>query len=312
MIVVAALGGNALLRRQEPLTAENQRRNARAAARALARILRAGHDLVVTHGNGPQIGLLALQGLAYRPDETFPLDVMGAETDGMIGYLIEQELENALDHDRSVVTLLTQVLVDPADPAFRAPTKFVGPVYDKGIADGMAERYGWAMARDGAQWRRVVASPKPLDIPDTKVIGQLIGQGCVVICAGGGGIPVIQRPDGSLIGVEAVVDKDATTALLAERLGAEALLLLTDVDGVYRDFGAPGAARIDRLNPEEAAQLTLPAGSMGPKVASARAFVTSGPGRIAAIGRLEDAFDLLAGHAGTRIAGEPPRGPTRS
>src|SRR6056297_3780182 len=154
MLVVAALGGNALLRRGQALTAENQRENARAAAGALAGIVRAGHDLVITHGNGPQVGLLALQGLAYKPDEAYPLDVMGAETEGMIGYLIEQELENALDHDRTVATLLTQVRVDPDDPAFASPTKFVGPVYDRDEAEHVAERHKWSIAQDGQKWRR--------------------------------------------------------------------------------------------------------------------------------------------------------------
>jgi carbamate kinase len=301
MIVVAALGGNALLRRDEALTAQNQRENAAKAAAALARIVRAGHDLVVTHGNGPQVGLLALQGLAYKPDEVYPLDVMGAETEGMIGYLIEQELENALNHERPVATLLTQVRVDPEDPAFQEPTKFVGPVYEKAEADEMADRHGWTVKQDGDHWRRVVPSPAPQDIPDIKVIRQLLVHGTIVICAGGGGIPVMAKADGSLTGVEAVIDKDAASALLAETLGADALLLLTDVDGVYRNFGTEDAARIARLIPDEAAQLDLPAGSMGPKMSAASRFAASRPGRLAAIGTLEDAFDLLKGDAGTRI-----------
>jgi carbamate kinase len=301
MIVVAALGGNALLRRGEALTAQNQRDNAANAAAALARIVRAGHDLVVTHGNGPQVGLLALQGLAYKPEEIYPLDVMGAETEGMIGYLIEQELENALNHDRPVATLLTQVRVDPDDPAFQDPTKFVGPVYDKAKADEMANRHGWTVKQDGEHWRRVVPSPAPQDIPDIKVIRQLLLHGTIVICAGGGGIPVVARPDGSLTGIEAVIDKDAASALLAQALGADALLLLTDVDGVFRDFGSEGAERIESLTPEAAAKLDLPAGSMGPKVSAAVRFAETRAGRFAAIGKLEDAFDLLEGSAGTRI-----------
>ncbi|MAU51763.1 MAG: carbamate kinase [Roseovarius sp.] len=302
MLVVAALGGNALLVRGQAMTAENQRENARIAAEALARVVEAGHDLVVTHGNGPQVGLLALQGLAYKPDEIYPLDVMGAETEGMIGYLIEQELENALGHAMPVATLLTQIRVDPDDPAFETPTKFVGPVYDKATADEMAARHGWSIAEDGEHWRRVVPSPAPVEIPDIKVIRLLLQHGTIVICAGGGGIPVVERPDGSLTGVQAVIDKDAASALLAESVGADALLLLTDVDGIQRDFGTDAARRIDRLSPGEATALDLPAGSMAPKAEAAARFADGAGARMAGIGRLGDAIDILEGRAGTRIA----------
>ncbi|MFP5481389.1 MAG: carbamate kinase, partial [Alphaproteobacteria bacterium] len=212
MLVVAALGGNALLRRGEPMTAVVQRANAARAALALAGLVRAGHDLVITHGNGPQVGLLALQGAAFRPEAPDPLDMLGAGTEGMIGYLIEQELENALSHDRPVATLLTQVVVDPADPAFRHPTKPVGPVYAEAEARTLAAQRGWTIAPDGPSWRRVVPSPKPVEIPDLRVIRLLLAQGVVVICAGGGGIPVVRRADGSLAGVEAVIDKDYASA----------------------------------------------------------------------------------------------------
>lgn len=302
MLVVIALGGNALLRRDQSLTAENQRENARIAALALAEVVRAGHDLVVTHGNGPQVGLLALQGMAYKPDETYPLDMMGAETEGMIGYLIEQELENALNHDRTVASLLTQVRVDPDDPAFASPTKFVGPVYERDEAERVAERHGWSIAQDGKKWRRVVPSPAPVEIPDLKVIRLLLLHGTIVICAGGGGIPVIANPDGRLTGIEAVIDKDATSALLADGLGADALLLLTDVDGVYRGFGTDASERIERLAPEEARALDLPAGSMGPKIEAAARFASGGSSRMAGIGRLAAALAILEGDAGTRIA----------
>lgn len=302
MLVVIALGGNALLRRDQSLTAENQRENARIAALALAEVVRAGHDLVVTHGNGPQVGLLALQGMAYKPDETYPLDMMGAETEGMIGYLIEQELENALNHDRTVASLLTQVRVDPDDPAFASPTKFVGPVYERDEAERVAERHGWSIAQDGKKWRRVVPSPAPVEIPDLKVIRLLLLHGTIVICAGGGGIPVIANPDGRLTGIEAVIDKDATSALLADGLGADALLLLTDVDGVYRGFGTDASERIERLAPEEARALDLPAGSMGPKIEAAARFANGGSSRMAGIGRLAAALAILEGDAGTRIA----------
>ncbi len=308
MLVVAALGGNALLQRGQPMTAETQRGNAARAALALAGVVRAGHRLVVTHGNGPQVGLLALQGAAYRPGEAYPLDILGAETEGMIGYLIEQELENALDHDRPVATLLTQVVVDPADPAFARPTKFVGPVYSEAEAQALAQARSWAIARDGAAWRRVVPSPAPREIPDLGVIRLLLAQGAVVICAGGGGIPVIRRADGSLSGVEAVIDKDRASALLARELGAEALLMLTDVEGVMEGFGTGGASRIPRLSPEKAGELDLPAGSMGPKVAAGAEFVARG-GRLAGIGRMEEALALLEGTSGTLISVGAEGGP---
>jgi carbamate kinase len=299
MLIVAALGGNALLRRGEPLTAETQRSNVRMAAAALAEIVRAGHQLIVTHGNGPQVGLLALQGAAYKPDEAFPLDVLGAETEGMIGYLIEQELENALSHDHAVATLLTQVVVDPQDPAFRAPTKFVGPVYTRAEAEERARVAGWAIAQDGDYWRRVVPSPKPLEIPDLRVLRLLLDQGVIVICAGGGGIPVVRRPDGSMIGVEAVIDKDAASALLAGDVGADALLLLTDVDAVYQDFGTQAATPIRKLTTEQGRALEVPKGSMRPKLHAACAFADRGG--FAAIGRLADARAILDGTAGTRV-----------
>lgn len=299
MLVVAALGGNALLRRGEPLTADAQRANIKVAAQSLADIVRAGHRLVITHGNGPQVGLLALQGAAYKPDEAYPLDVLGAETEGMIGYIIEQELENALGHDRPVATLLTQVLVDKDDPAFNAPTKFVGPVYDKEEAETRADAAGWQIAQDGDKWRRVVPSPKPLDIPDMRVIQLLLDQNVVLICAGGGGIPVLRRDDGSMIGVEAVIDKDAVSALLAQKLGANALLLLTDVDAIYRDFGKETAEPIHTLTIAEADTLDLPTGSMGPKLAAAGRFAESGG--ISGIGKLEDALAILQHTAGTSV-----------
>ena len=300
MLVVAALGGNALLRRGEPLTAEAQRANVKISAESLAEIIRAGHQLVVTHGNGPQVGLLALQGAAYKPDEAYPLDVLGAETEGMIGYIIEQELENALDHNRPVATLLTQVLVDKNDPAFSNPTKFVGPVYEREEAETKAEAAGWHIAQDGDKWRRVVPSPKPLEIPDMRVLQLLLEQGVVVICAGGGGIPILRRENGSMIGIEAVIDKDAASALLASQLGADALLLLTDVDAIYRDFGKDTAAPIHKLTLDEARKLDLPAGSMGPKMDAACNFAESGG--ISGIGRLEDALDILNLRTGTCVA----------
>jgi len=300
MLVVAALGGNALLKRGEPLTAEVQRKNVQIAARSLAAVVRAGHDLVVTHGNGPQVGLLALQGASYKPDEAYPLDVLGAETEGMIGYMIEQELENALEHDRPVATLLTQVVVDPRDPAFEKPTKFVGPVYDREEAERRAAGAGWSIAPDGDKWRRVVPSPKPLEIPDMRVLKLLLDQGVVVVCAGGGGIPVLRRDDGSMVGIEAVIDKDAASALLARQLGADALLLLTDVEAVYRDFGTDRSTALSELTVSEARALEMPAGSMGPKLQAACDFAQAGG--ISGIGRLQDAVAILEGSAGTLVS----------
>lgn len=302
MLVVAALGGNALLQRGEPLTAQVQRDNVKVAARALAEIVRAGHQLVITHGNGPQVGLLALQEEAYNPAESFPLDVLGAQTAGMIGYLIEQELENALQHSCPVVSVLTQVVVDAKDPAFAKPTKFIGPVYSHEEALLRAEQAGWQIAADGDKWRRVVASPKPLDIPDLQVIRLLVDSNVVVVCNGGGGIPVVRYADNSLLGIEAVIDKDASSALLAKQLGADALLLLTDVEAVYQGFGTPEARPLRELSVAESYALNLPSGSMGPKINAACSFTESGG--FSGIGRLSDALALLSGQAGTHIVAE--------
>lgn len=300
MLVVAALGGNALLKRGEKLSAENQRANVRKAALALAEIVSAGHRLIVTHGNGPQVGLLALQAASGPADGQYPLDVLGAESEGMIGYLIEQELRNALPDRRLFATVLTQSVVDAHDPAFKHPTKPIGPVYDEATARKLAQARGWAVAPDGAHWRRVVASPKPMEILEAPEIALLSGNDVVVVCTGGGGIPVTRDPGGALKGVEAVVDKDLASALLAGALEADKLLLLTDVDAVYLDFDRPGARPIRRASPETLRRQGFAAGSMGPKVEAAAGFVEAS-GNSAAIGRLEDAIVLLRGDAGTQI-----------
>ena len=300
MLIVVALGGNALLRRGEPLTAQSQRENVRQAAAGLAELLEAGLRLVITHGNGPQVGLLALQSAAGPVESAQPLDILGAQSEGMIGYLIEQELDSRLPDGQLIATLLTQTRVSAADPAFATPTKPIGPVYDEATAGRLATERGWHIARDGDKWRRVVASPEPLDILEIKVISLLVGHGVVVICAGGGGIPVVERADGSLIGVEAVVDKDLASALLARRLNADMLMLLTDVDAVYTDFGTPTARALGRVRPEDLVSSRFPAGSMGPKVAAAAAFAAN-TGRPAAIGRLADAMAIIRGERGTRI-----------
>jgi len=296
MLIVAALGGNALLRRGEPLTAENQRANVKRAAAALAELIKAGHSLVITYGNGPQVGLLALE--TAGPDGAgLPLDVLGAETEGMIGYMIEQELAGVLK-GRRFGTLLTLVKVDANDPAFREPTKFIGPVYTAETAHKLAAERGWKIAPDGEKWRRVVASPAPQSIMEADVISLLVRQAVTVICTGGGGIPVVEGRDGSLQGVEAVIDKDAASALLAEQLDAEMLLLLTDVDAVYADFGTPTAHPLAQIDPSTVDEMQFPAGSMRPKIAAATYFSKSA-GRRAAIGRLEDATAIVAGTKGT-------------
>ena len=299
MRLVIALGGNALLRRGEPMTAENQRQHVKVAAKALAPIARE-HDLVISHGNGPQVGLLALQGAAYRSDEAYPLDILDAETEGMIGYLIEQELATALGGDRRIATLLTQIEVDSDDPAFRHPNKPIGPVYEEAEARELARKRGWSIASEGQRFRRVVASPHPKRIFELGVIQLLMSEGIVVICAGGGGIPTVFRADGSLIGVEAVIDKDRASALLARELKADAFLMLTDVEAVYDRWQDPQARALRRISAKAVSRLRFAAGSMGPKVEAAVNFVEQ-TGGFAGIGRLDDAFDILRGEAGTLI-----------
>lgn len=308
MRVVVALGGNALLRRGERPTAAAQGANVKRAARALARLAGQGHALVVSHGNGPQVGLLALRGDAGPPDEADPLDLLGAETEGMIGYLIERELRNVLPAGQRVATLLTQVEVDPKDPALRQPTKPIGPVYGKAEAARLAAARGWTVARDGAGYRRVVASPMPRRILEGGVIALLVDSGVIVICAGGGGIPVVVGPDGGLVGVEAVIDKDHASALLARGLRADALLLLTDVDAVHADWGSPAQRPIRRADPAALRRHVFETGTMAPKVAAACAFVAA-TGGTAGIGRLDDAAEILAGQAGTTVAPDRPDPP---
>lgn len=298
MLIVAALGGNALLRRGEPMTAEHQRANIRVAVAALADLIHAGHSLVITHGNGPQVGLLALQAEASNGNG-FPLDILGAETEGMIGYMIEQELGNLLENN-PIATLLTMARVKAADPAFSHPTKFIGPVYDAATARRLARERGWRVAPDGENWRRVVASPKPLAIVEAKTIALLVNHGVTVICTGGGGIPVIEQADGILTGIEAVIDKDAASALLARQLNADMLLLLTDVDAVYLDYGTPKAQSLGRIDPEMLSDVRFPPGSMAPKVAAAIQFAKE-MDRPAGIGRLEDAGAIARGEKGTLL-----------
>jgi carbamate kinase len=302
--VVVALGGNALLRRGQPLTAENQRANARAACRALAP-LALEHELVISHGNGPQVGLLALQGSAYTAVDPYPLDLLGAQTEGMIGYLIQQELGNELPQGKRLSSLLTLIEVDPGDPAFEDPTKPIGPVYTEDESRQLAAEKGWVFKPDGDSFRRVVPSPLPRRIYGIQPLETLLADGSVVICAGGGGIPVMHTdepvPAGRrLVGVEAVIDKDLASALLARELHADALVIVTDVDAVYTGWGTADQRAIRRAAPEALAGTEFAAGSMGPKVRAACSFVEE-TGGLAAIGSIADTPALLRGEAGTVV-----------
>jgi carbamate kinase len=283
------------------MTHEVQRANIRVAAQALAPVAKQ-HQLVLAHGNGPQVGLLALQSAAYKDVEAYPLDVLGAQTEGMIGYLVEQELGNLLPFEVPFATLLTMVEVDPNDPAFQNPTKFVGPVYDKAEADRLAGEKGWIFKQDGNKWRRVVPSPLPKRIFELRPIKWLLEKGTIVICAGGGGIPTMYLPDQTrtLAGIEAVIDKDLASELLARELDADLFVIATDVDGVYLDWGKPEQRRLTRVTAGEMRSYKFPAGSMGPKVDAAVQFVEK-TGKRAAIGSLADIEKIVAGEAGTNV-----------
>lgn len=300
MRVVVALGGNALLKRGEPMTAEVQRANVRRAAVALAELAR-DHMVVVAHGNGPQVGLLALQAAAYSEVDPYPLDILGAESVGMIGYLVEQELANALPEGTPLATLITRVEVDGDDPAFGRPQKPIGPLYDAAQAEKIRAGHGWQMVEEAkGRFRRVVPSPLPRRIAGIAAIRLLVEAGIVTICAGGGGIPVVRSPGGDLEGVEAVIDKDRAACLLARDLDADVFLMLTDVDAVYADWGTPQQKPIRKASPRTFAGLSFPAGSMGPKVEAACAFVAA-TGGISGIGRLENARAIIEGKAGTLV-----------
>jgi carbamate kinase len=299
MRLVVALGGNALLRRGQQADAETQRRNVAVAVRAIAD-LAPEHEVVVTHGNGPQIGLLALQGEADPAGRPYPLDVLGAETEGMVGYMLDQELTNALP-GWSIATLLTQVVVDPDDPAFDRPTKPIGPMYDRDVAERLAAERGWSVAADAGGYRRVVPSPEPREIIELPTIRLLVQAGVLVICVGGGGIPVVST-EGRLHGVEAVIDKDLAAALLASGLEADALLLLTDVANVEGAWRTPQARPLREVSAAELRGMEFAPGSMGPKVEAACRFAER-TGAFAAIGALGDAVEVLRGARGTRVHG---------
>lgn len=300
MRVVVALGGNALLQRGEAMTAENQKINIAKAASALAEIAKE-HELVIAHGNGPQVGLLALQAAAFKDTEPYPLDVLGAESVGQIGYMIEQEMGNIMSAEQRFATILTQIEVDPNDDAFKDPTKFIGPVYNESEAKRLAEERSWIVKPDGEYWRRVVPSPLPQRIFEIGVIKLLIEQGVIVICAGGGGIPTMYREDGTLAGVEAVIDKDRAAALLAREVGADAFLVLTDVDSVYLDWGTENERSIRKASPNHMMSFDFPAGSMGPKVEAACEFARA-TGGMSCIGSLENSLAMLRGEAGTSVS----------
>ncbi len=299
MRIVVALGGNALIRRGDSADVETQRGNVKTAVAALADLAR-DHQLVVTHGNGPQVGLLALQAAAYHEVAAYPLDVLGAESEGMIGYLLEQGLVTELPGAR-IATLLTQVVVDPNDPAFGRPPKPIGPLYKEGVARDLAAGRGWLLEPDGPGYRRVVASPEPRRILELDAIRLLVDAGVLVVCVGGGGIPVTVDDAGAVRGVEAIIDKDLSAALLATRLDADRLLLLTDVDAIWTNWRTPKARSLKSASPRSLRQLDLPAGSMGPKAEGACRFAEA-TGRPAAIGALADAAAVLAGTAGTTVA----------
>ncbi len=300
--VVIALGGNALLKRGEEMTADNQRKNARIAAEALAPLCEA-HETVITHGNGPQVGMLALQEITYADVEEYPLDVLVGETMGMIGYMIEQELGNILPFDHHIATLLTMTEVDPDDPAFDNPTKFIGQVYSEADAQKEADEKGWTVKPDGNYWRRVVPSPRPKRIFQVEPIRWILEKGATVIAAGGGGIPTMYKKgaDRKLIGVEAVIDKDFASCLLAQNLGADVFVIATDADAVFLNWGTPDQKGIRAITPDALDHYDFPAGSMGPKVKAAQEFVRSTGGR-AVICALADVHDAVRGKKGTTVA----------
>jgi carbamate kinase len=302
MRILVALGGNALLRRGEEMTAENQRRNVRIAAEALAPLGRE-HQLVITHGNGPQVGLLALQSAAYQQASAFPLDVLGAQTEGMIGYMIEQELGNLLPFEQPFATILSMVEVDPDDPAFENPSKPIGPVYTEEESRRLAAEKGWVMAPDGDGFRRVVASPLPKRIFQIRPVKWLLEKGCIVVCAGGGGIPTMYAPGRRLQGIDAVVDKDRASCLMARELEVDLFIMATDADAVYLDWGKPTRRAIRRASPQALAAYDFATGSMGPKVEAAVEFAER-TGKTAAIGALADVARIARGEAGTIVTPE--------
>ncbi|WP_281645231.1 carbamate kinase [Parendozoicomonas sp. Alg238-R29] len=307
MLVVMALGGNAILQRGQPLEAHIQRENIRTAARSIAAVAK-HHQVVLTHGNGPQVGLLALMNEAYEEVNNYPLDVLGAQTQGMIGFMFEQELRNEMP-GKKICTVSTQTIVDPSDPAFENPDKFVGPVYTYEEAQVIKNANpAWVLKEDGNYFRRVVPSPHPKEILELPSLRHIVASGDItVICGGGGGIPVRRDSEGKLHGVEAVVDKDRASRALAEGIEADGLILLTDVPAVETNYGQPGSRRIKECTPQEFEAFPFAAGSMKPKVESVCHFVRAG-GKFGAIGALDSAEDILTGKSGTFVKVDVPGG----
>ena len=302
MRLLIALGGNALLKRGEPMTAQNQRANVRTACEQIAKAYE-GNELIISHGNGPQVGLLALQNNAYKAVPMYPLDVIGAESLGMIGYMIQQELANFVPKSATLCNVLTQTEVDPKDPAFQHPTKPVGPVYTKEEAEALAAKEGWSIAPDNDKFRRVVPSPEPKRIFGLKSLKTLVEAGHIVICCGGGGIPTYYDEEGRLRGAEAVIDKDLASSVLAADLDADLFIIATDVDGAYLDWGKPEQRRIAQADPKSLREYGFAKGSMGPKVEAACRFVEKS-GKTAVIGALDKIDEILAGRSGTRVVAE--------
>lgn len=296
--LVIALGGNALLQRGEVLSAENQQRSIQVFAQRVATLAR-DYQLVIVHGNGPQVGLLALQNAAYTESPAWPLDILVAESQGMIGAAIAQALTQNVGNS-SVTTLMTRVEVDPQDEAFAAPGKYIGPVYQPDQQAELEQRYGWTMKADGQYIRRVVPSPMPQNILDSDAIRILVEAGHTVICCGGGGVPVVAQGEGYQ-GTEAVIDKDLTAAVLANAINADHLLILTDADAVYEHWGTPQARALRHVTTEELAPFAAPDGAMGPKAAAVIQFVKQ-TGRSAFIGALKDAPQILTGEKGTCVS----------
>ena len=305
MRIVVALGGNALLKRGEPMTAQNQSANIRLAAEQLAKV-KPKNELIISHGNGPQVGLLALQHAAYYAQdskiEPYPLDVLVSQTVGMIGYMLQQELTNLLPATPTQ-TLVTQVIVDEHDPAFSKPSKPIGQVYTQAEAEKLAAEKGWTVMPDGQYYRRAVPSPKPQDVTGINAVKALLAQDHIVICGGGGGVPCVKNAQGQLTGVEAVVDKDLATAVIANHLDADLFIIATDVNAACVNFQKEGERKIAKANPAalEALSAEFAAGSMGPKVQAVINFVKA-TGKDAAIGSLADIENIVAGKAGTRVS----------
>lgn len=305
MRIVVALGGNALLKRGEPMTAQNQSANIRLAAEQLAKV-KPKNELIISHGNGPQVGLLALQHAAYYAQdskiEPYPLDVLVSQTVGMIGYMLQQELTNLLT-ETPTQTLVTQVIVDEHDPAFSKPSKPIGQVYTQAEAEKLAAEKGWTVMPDGQYYRRAVPSPKPQDVTGINAVKALLAQDHIVICGGGGGVPCVKNAQGQLTGVEAVVDKDLATAVIANHLDADLFIIATDVNAACVNFQKEGERKIAKANPAalEALSEEFAAGSMGPKVQAVINFVKA-TGKDAAIGSLADIEEIVAGKAGTRVS----------